>query len=174
MIVLLSGWSRSGKDATASLLMEEHGFRRFAFGDALKADVAEKTGLPLEQFHGPKDRPIYVRGTTTPRDLLIKHAKEARDTDPDIYARRVAAEIAFVDCPKIVISDWRYRNEFDFLSSTFPDRQIVRVRVDRRYVVQGTDPSEHDLDDEPMDAVLKNNGSIADLRDNLTLLLRSL
>src|ERR1051326_1875785 len=40
MIVALTGYARSGKDTVGSILVEQHGFRRVAFGDVLKA-VAE-------------------------------------------------------------------------------------------------------------------------------------
>ena len=39
MIIMLSGWAGSGKDAAASLLLEEMDCVRFAFADSLKLDA---------------------------------------------------------------------------------------------------------------------------------------
>ena len=50
-ILLLSGYARSGKDSAANLLEEEHGYRRFAFADALKEMVSTLTGIPVALFH---------------------------------------------------------------------------------------------------------------------------
>ena len=59
MIILLSGWAGSGKDA-AALLLEEMNFVRLAFADAIKIEVAAATGIPLDTFHDHrlKDIPI--------------------------------------------------------------------------------------------------------------------
>ena len=74
VIIMLSGWAGSGKDAAASILMDELGFQRFAFADPLKHDVARETGISLEHFYSRhlKDSPIEFDGEMiTPRALLI-------------------------------------------------------------------------------------------------------
>ena len=41
VVLLLSGWSTSGKDTVAALLQTYYGFQRYAFADILKEIVAE-------------------------------------------------------------------------------------------------------------------------------------
>ena len=71
---------------------------------------------------------------------------------------------------RVVISDWRYRNEYDVIRTFFT--KVVRVRVTRPGVVQSPEPSEHDLDNESMDIEIANGGSISMLRSILKDLVR--
>ncbi len=179
ILVMISGWARVGKDAAASLMTDEMGFRRLAFADALKEDVAVATGLPVETFHlAIKDKllenPCKAYPTAkTPRDLLLQHALAARAKNLDVYAAQVAEKIIDEGLSRVVISDWRYKREYDYLAREFSDYRILRLRINRLGVSGSPDPSEHDLDEEPMDAIIQNNGGISDLRDHLKAALRS-
>jgi len=170
---MLSGWAGSGKDAAASILMDELGFQRFAFADPLKHETARLTGIPLKHFYEPqlKDKPIeFENKTTTPRTLLIRHAAEAREKYPNIYANMIADTIQRAGSKRVVISDWRYRNEYEVCRTFF--EQVIRIRITRPGVIQSPDPSEHDLDGEPVDIEINNGGSLGMLRSTLKELLR--
>jgi len=170
---MISGWAGSGKDAAASILMDELGFQRFAFADPLKHDVARETGIPLNYFYEPslKDRPIKFDGESiTPRALLIEAAADARAKYPNIYANMTADAIQCSDSKRVVISDWRYRNEYDVIQTFFS--KVVRIRISRPGIIQSPEPSEHDLDGELVDIEITNNGTISMLRDNLKNLVR--
>jgi hypothetical protein len=179
MIIMLSGWARSGKDAAAALLEEEFDFTRVAFADALKRDVAARTGLPLSDFTTvAKDMPlrdpcsIYPE-MKTPRDILLAHALRIRTLNPNFYSE-IVSEILRSDMNgRWVISDWRYRAEYETLRSIIQNVRIIRVRIERPGIVPSTDPSEHDLDTEPMDIVLHNSGTISDLRAALRAILHT-
>jgi len=175
-ILMLSGWAGSGKDAAATLLEEEMGYQRVAFADPLKACVAETTGLPAELFHSAaKDWPLPLGAACplyptarTPREILLQHAVRERAVDPDIYARTTVRQILTAPGDNWVISDWRYRREWEFVVRSVRDRaRVIRARVLRPGVVPSADHTEHDLDDESMDLVIHNAGTISDLRDAL-------
>lgn len=177
-VVLLSGWAGSGKDAAAAIMVEEMGFRRFAFADALKQDVAEKSGIPLNTFHtAAKDQPLEILCKTyptarTPRDLLLECARVERERDPDIYSGKVIEEIRASGVQKAVISDWRYRREhahiYRELYETMP---ILTVRITRPGIHPRSDPSEHDLSTMTFDIEIINDGTLVDLRHSLRSLL---
>lgn len=177
---MLSGWARSGKDAAAALLEEEFEFTRVAFADALKRDVTARTGLPLSDFTtAAKDAPLRSScpafpEAKTPRDILIAHSLRIRAANPNFYSELVAEVIQVDPEDRWVISDWRYRAEYETLRSLIPDVRIVRVRIERPGVVASADPSEHDLDDAPMDYILHNSGSISDLRAMLRMILHTI
>jgi len=170
-VILLSGWAGSGKDSAAELLVEEMAFVRVAFADMLKEEVSKAYRLPLSVFHNAfKDSHIEVLGAT-PRQLLIQHAADRKRKDPHVYSRAVVARIAG---GRWVISDWRYRHEYAFLKEHLPNVHIVRGRILRSSVCPGDDPSEHDLDDEPMDFTITNDGCISDLRDAIKATVRAM
>jgi len=173
MIVLLSGWAGSGKDAAAELLVEEMGFERLAFADALKADVSKAMQIPLSYFRDRtlKDRRLEAYDAS-PRELLVRYAAIRKQEDPDIYSRIVASHIQNRSRP-VVISDWRYRHEYAFLKKTLPT-VLVRGRITRASVTPTEESSEHDLDEEAMDFTIANDGSISDLRDAIKKEIRKL
>jgi hypothetical protein len=179
MIIMLSGWARSGKDAAAALLEEEFDFTRVAFADALKRDVATRTGLPLTDFTtAAKDMPLrescgLYPSAKTPRDILLAHALKIRAGNSNFYSELVA-EILKTDIEgRWVISDWRYRAEYETLRSLIQGVRILRVRIERPGIVPSADSSEHELDTEPMDIVLHNSGTISDLRAALRAILHT-
>jgi hypothetical protein len=180
LIVLLSGWAGSGKDAAAALMVEEMGFQRHAFADSLKHDVATRTGIPVATFHchHTKNKPLTDSSQThhdpqkTPRDLLIQHAATMRATNPNVYAEAVAASILAGGGLRHVISDWRYPNEFEHIRDALgPTTTLVRIRIERDSVTPSADPTEHYLDDVDMDVDIQNNGSISELRDAIRTVL---
>jgi len=171
-IVLLSGWAGSGKDAAASLLVEEMNFQRIAFADILKEDVSASYGIPLSSFHDLHEKDRVVPGmSVTPRQLLINHARSVRSTDPDVYSRSVADIIQTSLQNRFVVSDWRFKAEYDVLRA-HEDLTIVRGRIHRPEIAVSDDPTEHDLDDAPFDFTIVNDGCISDLRDWLKAVIR--
>jgi hypothetical protein len=180
VIILLSGWAGSGKDTVANILCKKWDFVRLAFADELKWDVSQKTGLPLSFFHSEqlKDKPLDIRilaypTAVTPRDLLLQHAKREREKNPFIYCEIILDKIADSTSPRIVISDWRYKKEFAFLSQNLDYYfTILRFRVHRSCITPSPDASEHDLDDEPVDSTLFNDGSLPELTESVSYHLR--
>lgn len=169
-IVMLSGWAGSGKDTVANMMVTDHGFVRFAFADALKVDVHESTGIPMAILHSPymkmEPLPFPIDGfpdARTYRDVIIQHAARQRALDNDIYSRKVVEEIRAKKAVRVVISDWRYQREYEVLRQAFPGVTIRKVAIRNPAVTQMDIPSEHDLDEIPMDTIIHNNSSLTDL-----------
>lgn len=173
IVIMLSGWSGSGKDAAASLLVEEMRFIRLAFADMLKRAVSQESDVPLSYFHDRllKDAPLSRYESLTPRDLLLAHAIKARATDPDIYSRILCSNIQ--PGGRYVISDWRYKREYEFIAREL-NATVVRVRITRPGVIPSADHTEHDLNGDTFDFVIDNSGSISDLRDTLKTIVRQI
>jgi hypothetical protein len=180
-LLLFSGWSGVGKDAAAALLVEEFGYHRLAFADALKEDCANQTGLPLRVFHSyAKDIPLTTSqplypNAKTPREILIKHAALARRMDNEAFARIVGDRIEgpHFGKPLFVISDWRFLCELDHLRSRFPAATIRTVRMERPGCTPSAEPSEHELDHLIFDHTIANIGTISDLREVLKHMLHT-
>lgn len=167
VILVLSGLAGSGKDSAAEILVDEMSFERVAFADMLKAEVSAVTKIPLETFHNNAFKDHYMeKYASTARQLLLNYAAERKLKDPDVYSRTVVEHIRQGARQRYVVSDWRYRHEYTFLKEALHGEYIlIRGRIMRTSVLPREDPSEHDLDNENMDFVIVNDGSISDLRD---------
>lgn len=129
-LVLLSGYRGHGKDAFASFLTQDLGFKRYAFADRLKEAAAYLFKIPLEHFY---DRDLKEKKRTqwpymSPRDIVIKMGTNAlrNHFDKDIWIRTVAQQVA-TDVANVVhwnttspvrlrfvITDVRFANEQKF------------------------------------------------------------
>lgn len=73
MIICLSGWKQSGKDALSSYLAENHGAVRVALADPLKDSVAQEFNIPRWHLDDPKfkESPILSM-PVDPKDAYSK------------------------------------------------------------------------------------------------------
>jgi hypothetical protein len=128
IILLLSGWAGAGKDATAYLLAS-YGFKRFAFADPLKKQVAAEFGFPVEWCHTQRGKleKIQSAGSKTVRELLVKRGQEIRaaQNNPGYFAEITAEAILESGCDKVVISDWRLPCEWEAIHNCSHKKVIV-------------------------------------------------
>ena len=165
IIILLSGWAGAGKDATAGLL-NAYGYKRYAFADYLKWQVAGEYKFPLQWCYtqSGKQQKLDSADGKTVRDILILRGQQIRAEkgNPGYFAERTANQILDTFCEKAVISDWRLKCELQTLKEFFfMNTKIITVRVNRT----GQEDSlvkdsltEHELDDFPFDVVIENPG----------------
>jgi adenylate kinase family enzyme len=181
IILLLSGWSGSGKDAVASLLVQNYQFQRLAFADILKEIVATEYGFPFEWAHTEAGKRQLLPNGKTVRELVIQRGQEIRAErgDPGFFARQIAKRIQQLpENQSIVISDWRFPVELETLEQELPGIPIIKIRIQRSN--QESSPvqdayTEHQLDDAIFDAHLQNPGTILhELKDALEKCLNNL
>jgi hypothetical protein len=165
-IVGLIGFARSGKDTVAARLVEQHGWTRFAFADALRR-VALDTDPLVADWHGPSRlgdvvaRDGWDRAKILPdvRRLLQALGVAVRthigpDTWVDVVLNGMYAR------GPVVITDVRFLNE----AAAIRRHGGRLVRINR----PGVDPvnshvSETELALEPVDLTLSNAGSLDEL-----------
>lgn len=200
-IVLVSGFSKSGKDVFADFLVK-HNCIKYSFAEELKIHVAKKYNFDynLTQTQEGKSTLINsdwiksnnstlttntttnttisnttISNTTTIRDLLIAEACTFRLKNPNYYAIKLVEKINFIDKIKdyrgelkknIVISDWRYPNEYTFIKTAF-NCKVITVRINRHKESQVNSETEHYLDDFKFDYIIENKYSIEDLYKNI-------
>ena len=99
VILALSGPRACGKSTTAKHLVNNHGYTRIAFADALR-DIA---GCAGDQFID--DRDYLARLGATLREML-----------PGFLLQVVSQRVAAIDGP-VVIEDIRFPTEFEFCKS---------------------------------------------------------
>lgn len=145
IIIGLCGKRGVGKD-TAGAVLQQLGYRRYAFADALKAEVASRFGLHIGWLHHPvlKDAPlsrdltlrlgipedwIGPRGIT-PREIMQRWADVRKRERRDYWLRRVVERMRVERPAKAVITDVRYPEEAAALRGV-PGADTWIVRIDR-------------------------------------------
>jgi hypothetical protein len=159
MIIGLTGYAQSGKDTIAKILVDNYDYKRIAFADKIREFLYETA-------------PDHVRLLVD--DVGWDEAKQNQDVreliqNTGVGARKVFGEDfwikqAFNGCKEIdnlVITDVRFTNEADYIK-WFPGAQLWRIK---RIGVEAVNShlSETQLDGYPVDQILVNNGTIADL-----------
>jgi hypothetical protein len=134
-IILLRGYSQSGKDFVGKILCDQYEFKRFAFADSLKKIVAKNFQCELEQLHSQVGKleicPSDSRGRTY-RQILIDEAFRLREMDAGVFAKFCCQDILSDGPPeRIVITDWRYPNERDIIARLLPAYTVTTVHIQR-------------------------------------------
>ena len=115
MIIGLGFKARSGKDTVADYLIENYGFKRLAFADALKEGCRHIFELNDEQLYGELKEVEDDYWGVTPRYILQKVGTECmRDGySEDIWVKAVGKKIHSDKTSNWVITDCRFPNEAD-------------------------------------------------------------
>ena len=145
MIVGITGYAGSGKDSMGKCFVNNHGYTRVAFADAVKLMALDHHG-----WDGRKDE--------AGRALLQEVGSMMRDEYEHYWVDAAFAEVAKHE--HVVLTDLRYVNELARLSQLGG----VFVRVIRPGVGPVNDhPSETALNDQPADVTVINDASLAKL-----------
>ena len=189
LIVGVSGRKRHGKDQVATYL-EEYGTLRIAFADELKRVAMDLWDLSFDQVYGSEQdkETVDPRWGLSPRVILQRLGTEVgRNIHPLTWVRKVftmidaasrGEEILLPDmrhrrfmpcCPNPtawVIPDARFPNE----ATAIQARGGLVIKVVRPdFLKRSTDmhASEVEVDNVVEDALIVNDGSLADLRSKV-------
>src|SRR6478609_8030164 len=174
VVIMLSGYMQSGKDTVGSFLCSSFNFVRYAFADVLKDEVSELYNLDRASLDTQEGKSQLLKGDTrTVRDLLISHGQQRRAENVNHWVDKVVSKIkrdAILSPhgqPRIVITDWRFPNEYHRIKEQLQtDRFRTTVyswRVDRCDKPPFIDVTETALDTFPFDLVLSNKKCIRTL-----------
>lgn len=160
-IILLRGFSHSGKDFVGEILCREYQYKRFAFADSLKSMVATSVGCPVEQLHSQEGKLKICEldpAKRTYRQILIDEALRLRSIDAGIFAKHCCKEIDCIGADRIVITDWRYDNELEIVTRTFSQMKVIPVHIIRSNQIESpvNDISEYQLQHRCDDYVIHN------------------
>ncbi len=153
--------------------MEKHGFKRIAFADFVKEQVADKLQIPVaECFSEAGKRKVYCEKTL--REHLIEHGEGCKKAFGNGFwaKQRILAGL-----PKdpIVITDWRHLEELLEIQKAYPQRKLVPVHIKRpgQLISPVPDKTEYSLLGFPFAHTIMNDERIADLESKVNALLAS-
>lgn len=129
MMVGLLAKRGCGKDTVADYLVEEYGFTRIAFADALYEEVAQMYGVTVAflQSRDTKEIPAEVLGGQSPREVLQEHGMLRRENNGADYWVNILRDKMLTENGRYVISDVRMPNEYAMLTSSGG----VNIRITR-------------------------------------------
>lgn len=170
----LTGKMRSGKDTLADYLVENYGFTKFAFGDALKRYVHE----------------IFdVNPNEKPRDIYQRFGQYCRAIDEDVWVRKCFQSIAESDrgnrVLRPVITDIRQPNEYARCRAE--GFVIIRVKADDSVRLERAREAGDKFDEESLnheterhvdgfevDFEIDNNGTWRGMAEQVDVIMREL
>jgi hypothetical protein len=175
-VIALSGWSGSGKDTLADILVRQ-GCLRFAFATPLKDIASELFGFPREwaDTQDGKQKQWRIGYTEKPiRQILLEFAKVDRERfGDDIYAQEVINKFKHA-APEatILITDLRFPVELNALQTYQKETgcvlEIWRVKREGQIQSPVDHPSEHLLDElEPTKTILNPGTTLEDFEESL-------
>lgn len=176
MIVLFCGYGGTGKDACAEYL-KRYGFQHHKITKVLKDMIRVGFGFTDAQLESRDKDVTCPELNVTPRQVMqfvgtelfqYELQKLIPHFNRDFWLIRLAKEMNNVR--NVVISDLRFIHELDFFRRTFPDEQIVVVKLIRGSVVlqnNKTHPSENEHNKIAYNYIIDNNGGIAELHKKL-------
>lgn len=172
-IIMISGSSfGAGKDTVGEMLEKKYTaagkrVRHMAFADWVRMSLKMYYG-----WNGLKD--------DNGRALMQHYATdEVRFADPDYWAEVVARLAAATkeDWDVLIITDFRFPNEYTVMTKYFEFSEIYTIRVDREEIISKKHRehvSEHSLENFGYDVILNNSGTLEDLENNVNCLFKEL
>jgi len=168
MHVALVGKAGAGKDTIADYLVQNYGFKKFAFADKIKEIVYD-----LFPDAGPK-----------PRKLFQDVGMFFRGIDKDVWVKYLCRKVE-KEPGNVVVADVRFKNELEelrklgFISVRVEAAEEIRKRrlLERDGEINKerlNHVSETDLDDVVCDYLIVNNEKLEQLYSMIKLLIESL
>jgi hypothetical protein len=163
-IIAISGKKHSGKDTAARVIMETLGdvpMVRIAFADALKEEVAKVCGVTVDYIELNKDifRPILQWwGTEWRRNMF----------GDNYWIDRLFDKVDVAPADVIVITDVRFKNEYDAIQSWQGTKMMLRI--ERAFTGGDMHSSETQLDGTPFDYRLTNATTLEEFEQHVARL----
>lgn len=128
--ILIAGRAGTGKD-TSSLIMDSYFIRDRRFKSTISSFAGELKEVAVKMgWDGKKDD----RG----RKLLQDLGKVGREYDINIWAKKLIEYVLF-DYDLIIIPDWRFPNEYQYVWNYFDRVYRIRLEAPSRESLKGTD-----------------------------------
>lgn len=167
-VIGICGQARSGKDTIGDYLVKEYGFRKIAFADKLKQLLNNLFFLTHNQLYdGDAKEAVDPHWGKSPRQLMQEVGDTMRNVHPEIWIKQVVHYVDAISDVDFVVSDIRYKNEFDAIKKIGGTMWRV-VRPDAPRIKTNGHTSETEMQtipDEAFDAIIVNDKIIDTLKE---------
>lgn len=190
MIIGICGLIGSGKGTVADILVEEHGYKKLSFADALKDGVAAMFNWPRHLLEGDteesrkwREEPDLFWCLETKQDITPRYILQLVGTEcmrsgffDGIWVSFVKQKLIESPDQKWVIPDTRFENEIEMIKglggeiwrvSRGEDPDWVKTYVENNIEPNNVHPSEFKWLRSEFDTVIDNNRDLKDLKDKI-------
>lgn len=170
MIIGLGYRAQSGKDTVGRMLVQGYGFHRVGFADALK-DVCSYLcfGAIFPHVHHPDFKQDFTPFGLTGGQLFQKVGVALREAVPGIWIDAAHLLPKLVTYGSVVVTDVRFPDE----AKAIKDLGGILIEI-RRHVPLDDHVSETSGAQIKWDHVIKNDGSLVDLKRKVDELMAAL
>lgn len=169
MLRMVCGYRRTGKDTLLEMFNNQRPFQWLVYGNKKKFEIntverisfADNLRKEVDyiyqiQPHGDYSqfKETVVYGDKTYRDLLIRHAEYRREQDVNYWVKN-ATDWKKIQTKNIMITDWRYLNELNWVNKYNPE--TIRLFRSDVPIPEHDVSSEHQLDSLVTDFLLVPN-----------------
>lgn len=167
-ILLIGGRAGSGKDTVADFIINNSEYTKLSLADGLKDYVSNKYDLDRELLNsqeGKKTKMMVNGDVTDIRSILIKEGMNKRHNDINCWVRPISEKINKSLHNSFVIPDFRFPNEYEFLSKTAGPVCTLLVVNPRSQLIDSI--SERSLNDFNFHHVINNDSTLEKLYDRV-------
>lgn len=164
-IIGIVGPIGSGKSCVGEYLVDKYNFKEYSFADALKKSICSLYGINKRLLYGTQnDKELHIPyWDTNGRKLCQTIGTLFRENiDTDFWIRRMHLDILNNYDDKIVITDIRYPNEFEYVKNNLNGLIIFINRENINY-------QNYNHESEKYFEFIKNNKEIIKIDNNGSL-----
>lgn len=180
MLFGITGKAGAGKSTLGDILVNNHGYIDVAFADTLKSAASIIFGVPIEHFYDIELKEVEnTFWKMSPRQMLQKLGTDAcrNGISQDVWIKSLDASLStnFSASNAIVITDARFNNEADMIRNR--GGKVIHIVTTRESQLDDSTKghvSEAGIEFVEGDIKLWNDGSIADLAEEINYLLSKL
>lgn len=168
-LIGLTGFAQCGKSSAAKFLRHKHFFHEDSFAEPIRQFVCEVMGFNRDALEYYKEK--HITGFThTPREMMQTLGTEwGREMmQDDLWIRSLKNRLLNFQHPRVVISDVRFENEAAMIRGI--GGEIWHIKR-KGHVPAHDHASERGVRILPIDKVINNNGTLADLYKTIEVAL---
>jgi hypothetical protein len=125
LVLGLAGYARTGKDMVGSTIQSmctKNSVKIVKLASYLRKILKEEKLIPKGIDIYSEDPAMKKKA----RPFLVKKAQDMRAKDPDVFVKKLVADIiADTSATVYIITDVRYENEVDYLNKVFPNFEFI-------------------------------------------------
>ena len=168
-LIGISGKAGAGKDTLGKYLCDEYRCMHYYFAKPLKEGAKIMFGLSDEQIEN-KEQVIEPWGISPRKIYQLLGTEVGRGIDVNIWVKNAEMFVKSVAGHTVVITDVRFDNEAFWIRNR--GGVVINIERDSKDIYESRHSSEGGLKPDNIDLTIHNNGTIADMCNEVTYMIQ--